>query len=359
MPPVPATERTDRFAQLDSLRFFFAVAVVVVHTLGFKPTLLHGGFAVDFFFILSGFVLSHALIRRSVSPVAFAWARLARLYPLHLLTLIWLLGIAGGVKPSEVSVAYSPSAFIFNLTLLQGLGTLGVDTWNFPSWSISVEFLVNLFVLYPIVRTRSMAAAGILIVLSLIAICRLWGPVFDLFNIQRVDGAVLSGGLLRGTAGILLGYLLYEAYLRLRPRIDGARFLGPATICEILTIALLVFCLWIDNLFWNVLPVPLSALLVLQMATVPGHVSRLLQAGIFPLLGNISYSIYLMHIPLFLAVTAVGWLRPPNSGVTWAWLAYFAVVLALSTASFRCIERPAQRAMMRLFRGWSTTAVPA
>src|SRR5471030_1967225 len=123
-----------RFTQLDSLRFFFAVAVVVVHTLGFRSTLPHGGFAVDFFFILSGFVLSHALIRRSVSPAAFAWARLARLYPLHLVTLIWLLCIAGGVKPSEDSVAFSSSAFMLNLTLLQGLGTMGIDSWNFPSW---------------------------------------------------------------------------------------------------------------------------------------------------------------------------------------------------------------------------------
>jgi peptidoglycan/LPS O-acetylase OafA/YrhL len=273
--------------------------------------------------------------------------------------LIWLLCIVGGVRPSEVSVAYSSPAFILNLTMLQGLGTLGVDSWNFPSWSISVELLVNLFVLYPIVRTRSLTAAAVLIGLSLVAICRLWGPVFDLFNIQRIEGAVLSGGLLRGTAGILLGYLVYEAYLRLHPRIDGARFRMAATVCETMVITLLVFCLWIDNPSWNVLPVPLSALLVLQMALVPGHVSRLLQTGIFPLLGNISYSIYLMHIPLFLVATAMGWLRPPNSGFTLAWVVYFAVLLVLSAASFRCIERPAQRAMMRLFGGWGTTAVPS
>ena len=348
---------TAHFTQLDSLRFFFAVAVVVVHTLGFTSTLIHGGFAVDFFFILSGFVLSHALISRPTAPATFAWARLARLYPLHLLTLIWLLCMAGGVKPGEISVAYSASAFFLNLTLLQGLGTLGVDSWNFPSWSISAEFLVNIFVLYPIVRRRSLAAAGILIILSLIAICRVWGPVFDLFNIQRVEGSALSGGMLRGTAGILLGYLLYEAYLRLHARIDGARLMVPATICESLIIALLIFCLWTDSLFWNVLPVPLSALLVLQMATVPGHLSRLLQSGIFPLLGNISYSIYLIHIPLFLAVTSVRWLPQADSGFTLAWLVYFAALLVLSAGSFRYVERPAQRAMMRLVRGWSTTAV--
>src|SRR5260221_9245150 len=86
----------ERFVQLDALRFFFAVIVVLVHTIGFRLTLIHGGYAVDFFFILSGFVLSHALICRPVSAAAFAWARLARLYPLHLVTLLWLLCLVVG-----------------------------------------------------------------------------------------------------------------------------------------------------------------------------------------------------------------------------------------------------------------------
>ena len=57
----PPHSQPERFIQLDAMRFFFAVIVVLVHTIGFRLTLIHGGYAVDFFFILSGFVLSHAL----------------------------------------------------------------------------------------------------------------------------------------------------------------------------------------------------------------------------------------------------------------------------------------------------------
>ena len=78
-----APSSPERFVQLDALRFAFAVIVVLVHTIGFKLTLIHGGFAVDFFFVLSGFVLSHALIHRPAPSAQFARARLARLYPGH------------------------------------------------------------------------------------------------------------------------------------------------------------------------------------------------------------------------------------------------------------------------------------
>src|SRR5437868_13768953 len=87
----PPQSAPQRFIQLDALRFFFAVIVVLVHTVGFNLPFILGGYAVDFFFILSGFVLSHALICRPVSAAEFAWARLARLYPLHLATLLWVL----------------------------------------------------------------------------------------------------------------------------------------------------------------------------------------------------------------------------------------------------------------------------
>jgi peptidoglycan/LPS O-acetylase OafA/YrhL len=140
--PHPLQSHPERFVQLDALRFFFAVIVVLVHTIGFKLTLIHGGFAVDFFFVLSGFVLSHALICRPVSAAEFAWARLARLYPLHLVTLLWLVCLVGGAI-ADPPRHYQLAALGLNLVLLQGAWSLNVHAWNFPSWSISVEFLVK------------------------------------------------------------------------------------------------------------------------------------------------------------------------------------------------------------------------
>jgi peptidoglycan/LPS O-acetylase OafA/YrhL len=343
--PRTAGAGPDRFVQLDALRFFFALIVVLVHTIGFKLTLVHGGYAVDFFFILSGFVLTHALLRRPMSAGGFAWARLARLYPLHLATLLWLFVMVGGVQGGGGNGA---EAFVLNLLLLQGLGVIGSDTWNFPSWSISVEFLVNILLLYPVVRFRSRVAASVIVIVAVAVILRVQGPVFDLFNVQPVYGPILSGGLLRGSAGILLGYLLYEAWLILTPRIDSSRWQVPATIVEIALCGLLLFCLGTDRPIWRALPAPLSALLILQMATVPGGLSRLFQTRLFAELGNISYAIYLLHIPLFAVFVGAGWLPQRESGFTWMWCLYLLLLLGLAEISFYFLERPAQRRLNSL-----------
>lgn len=194
---------TDRFVQLDALRFFFAVIVVLGHAFGFPQTLVHGAFAVDFFFILSGFVLSHALIGRPVSAAGFAWARLARLYPLHLLTLGWIVLIALRTVPQDLIPA-APELAV-HLTMLQGLSLLSQHSWNHPSWSISVEFIVNILILYPVVRARSIAAAAIGVLAAFGTILIVWGPLFDGFSVEPVGSRLLSGGLLRGIGGILLG----------------------------------------------------------------------------------------------------------------------------------------------------------
>src|SRR5262249_25317949 len=136
------------------------------------------------------------------------------------------------------------------------------------------------------------------------------GPVFADFTVQPVQGTPIAGGLLRGVGGILLGYLLYELYLVLKLHLaPGARAVWLATIFEGAAIALLAWCLWADATGWDLLPAPLSALLILQMATSPGHISRWLQGALFAQLGNISYSIYLIHIPLFATFEGAGLLE--------------------------------------------------
>lgn len=355
--PLPPPNQSERFVQLDAMRFFFAMIVVMVHTIG-GVVPVHGGYAVDFFFILSGFVLSHALIRRPVSAAEFAWARLARLYPLHLLTLIALVCLVAGLLANPPR-HYSHEALALNLVLMQGVWALDIHAWNFPSWSISVEVAINFLLLYPIVRTRNVLLAVAVVLASWLAILLAWGPVFDKFNVQPIPGTYLAGGLLRGSGGIVLGYLLYEAYLRLRPRFVRQPAVGLATCFELVAIGLLLLSLFDNGMVWDLMPTPLSALLILQMATMPGHVSRALQGPLFAFLGNISYSIYLVHVPLFLVFVGTHLLTVADKTFSPIWFIYLALMLVLSAISYRYFEQPAQRGLMRLFRGWRTSnAIP-
>jgi peptidoglycan/LPS O-acetylase OafA/YrhL len=299
---VGAARLPDRFVLLDALRFFFALIVVMGHIFNFNRTLVHGAFAVDFFFILSVFVLSRMLIQSPMSWWDFTGARFARLYPLHFATFAWML--------------------------LQALGP------------------------------RSISAAIACVSLSAGALVFTWGPVFDEATLQPLWLAVpvASGAFLRGAAAIPLGYLLYELYLVLRPRIDQVHYRRLATGFEIVVGGLLVYCLSSRRDVWDALAVPLSAMLILQMATCPGQVSALLQGRAFAALGNLSYSIYLLHIPLLAFAAGSGFLSPPGDHLTPRWLAYFGALLVLSALSFRYFERPAQQYLTRHLRSWRTRA---
>jgi peptidoglycan/LPS O-acetylase OafA/YrhL len=130
----------------------------------FSGLVRHGYLGVDGFFILSGLILARVhpeLSRMGVHPRLHwekfgtlqpfhprAWRfwgkRLARIYPLHLVTVILFaalfgLGTASGLAPHDAS-RFSLPAFLENAFLLQGWGFSGHGAWNYPSWLISVEW---------------------------------------------------------------------------------------------------------------------------------------------------------------------------------------------------------------------------
>lgn len=147
------SSKSARFVALDGMRGVAALFVAVGHYIGGFPSYL----AVDFFLLLSGFVLAHRyLYSGAVSFREFVVARLARLYPLHLLALfafagVYLLRFRHWPNYADGNVF----TFIVNLLLLQNVGLTPTElTWNVPSWSISVEFWVNLL-FFAFITTRT------------------------------------------------------------------------------------------------------------------------------------------------------------------------------------------------------------
>ena len=328
-PTAAAPARTAKLAALEGLRGLLAFVVCAGH-LGLNdavaPLGLHVRFdvAVDVFFALSGFVMTRAyyLGRRSFSAL-FA-SRVARLYPLHLLTMLWclLLSYPGG---------FDAPLLAQNLLLVHNIG-LPPNRWafNFPSWSISVEMVVSLAFFFVMRRDRPglaplLLAAGV--ALSAYETASGLTPALN-------HHAIFNSGLLRGLAGFALGATAYLATLQW-PVISAQ--LGRTA--PLAALALVAFFLMRD---WWWLSSALFALTV--FAAVLGAAT----AGAVPILssrplvwlGAVSYSVYLLHIPLYWSASAVfGPMVETPAGK----LALLATVLAASGLCYRAFELPMQR----------------
>ena len=143
--------------QLTSLRFFAALWVVAYHywpsLTGGYPVLVDKGYlGVELFFVLSGFILAHVYLDDAgagrLNYGRFLWARLARIYPVHLVTLaaIGLMGalaLALGYPMRHQVIVWS--VLPQTLLLIHAWGTASVSAWNHPSWSISAEWFAYVF----------------------------------------------------------------------------------------------------------------------------------------------------------------------------------------------------------------------
>jgi peptidoglycan/LPS O-acetylase OafA/YrhL len=269
---------------------------VVPHTY-----LIHKGYlAVDMFFMLSGFVMTHVYHRAFSESVtrhyrSFLFARIARIYPLHLLILVLFVATAlasrltsgaalGSLRNVPLEGSESVSAFVANVFMVQGLDA-GKLSWNYPSWSISVEFMA--YLLFPLALPaiwRASNKAKIAIALFLVALLALLAFLTK-GDFDQWDGPIT---LLRCLPEFSLGTLLYCAF-RAAPQ---GSFLGrDAMVFGVLLI--IVSCLHIGAP--DLLITCLFAVLVLTAVLNTGSFSTL--ANLSPLiwLGDISYSLYLVH----------------------------------------------------------------
>jgi peptidoglycan/LPS O-acetylase OafA/YrhL len=382
-----------RFSALDGWRGICALLVALYHF----PTVSHvGGWGivqhaylfVDFFFVLSGFVITYAYWDRIGSWRAagvMMWRRLGRLWPLHVALLAafvalelaapvaaWLLGIhrsaAGVFDPNSSSLL---SAVPTNLFLLHGLGVHDRLTWNLPSWSISAEFWTYaLFAcLLVVTRSRTVIAAGVIALGA-------WGVVAA-FS-PRYIGVDYDLGFLRCLAGFFAGHLVY---LGVRRRPCAMRL---PTLCE----ALVVAAIGVFVVYAGQTPVELAAPLVFALAVwvfahEAGGISRVLKGQPFAWLGVISYSIYMVHaliivlIHRMLAVIEQIWgvalMVRTGSGSTsqlvislggpWTTdlvvAVYAGVVVGLGMLTWRYIEMPCQKAWNRRVDGTKRERVVA
>ena len=351
---------------LTSLRFFAALWVVLFHYWGnlasVAPAFVQKGYlGVELFFVLSGFILCH-VYRASLEAGrfrygAFLWARLARVYPLHLATLaglgaVALIATAKGfrVDPNILSWASLPA----NLTLTQAWGFAPVAGWNHPSWSISAEWFAYL--------TFPLFAAGALRLKHrpLLAVGLAIGFIIALYaGFQALAGfpltqATIRWGALRIVPCFAYGCALHSLW-REKPAdsssaaLAGALFSGAA----VLTLA--------SSGGPDALIVTGLGGLIFFLARLAQTGSELFSARPFVYLGEISYSVYMVCIPWKIVfVNGVNRVFQLNGDhlPLGLWLVLLVGVVPLAALSYHLVEKPA-RAGLKLAADSAATRRPS
>ncbi|MBL8673325.1 MAG: acyltransferase, partial [Rhodospirillales bacterium] len=181
------------------------------------PIVTHGYLFVDFFFVLSGFVITHAYAKRLESTddvLAFLIRRFGRVWPLHAATLLAMIAVAAlaaallpaGLRTHLVEpfiAKWQPDTVPAVLLMLNGVGKLDAHFWNWPSWSIGSEFYT-----YALFAVVCVAARGRALVPALaLAI----GGLLGLITLARWNMDVTYDfGLFRCVYGFFCGHLLHR-----------------------------------------------------------------------------------------------------------------------------------------------------
>jgi len=264
---------------------------------------------VDFPFMLSGFILSHVYARDFKQVITWSGyahylgARFARIYPLHLFTLliafigsVIIVNIAAGLDPFFKAM-FDPSTSIASLFLLQGMHLYRIAPLNTPSWSLSTEWWM--YMIFPLLVPAfpSLKWHGKLVTLSLIAAFYLVlmyciGPISGAFGGGRptID-LVADFGFLRCAAGFLLGMLFYELYAS---RAAHAFLAKDLAFTALFFGVLIAMHLGIHEL----LTLAFFPFILIAAAYNETTIKRILDSRPLKNLGDWSYSIYMVHVPI-------------------------------------------------------------
>ena len=288
-----------------------------------RPLYENPSLAVQIFWLISGSVFGVSYGGRKVDGIQFAVWRFARLYPLHLLTLLIVAGMQrySWSRFGQWQVYGNNDTYHFVLQLLfaSNWGFELGDSFNGPIWSVSLEVPVYLafFLFLKVWSLRNIVLA----VGGWLALYRLSGNSIALCGMVFFVGLLISQGAPR-------------LYNRLGRYSIGLTFAGWLAV---------VIGYWL-GLGWSVvlyLGLPATMLLIflfdLSFPPVPRSLAWI---------GQITYATYLLHMPLLigLKVTDIEW--PFQSA--WMLLSFVVTTIVLGLLAFRYIERPAQA----LIRGW-------
>ncbi|HEX4852006.1 MAG TPA: acyltransferase, partial [Puia sp.] len=336
---------------------------------------------VDFFFVLSGFIMFHVYTKwfkenvQGSSFRQFAIARFARVYPLHFFTLVyvviaWSIFIQSGIDGGAFLDSFNTWVSIpTNILLIQSMNLHDWFTWNSASWSISAEWWMYMlfpFLVRPFLKLNSIGRIAVFIA------C-IGGYLLIMFYLQQfvklperlsfiksptppttIDVGY-QFGFVRCVCGFVMGmvaYLLYKDGI-------GRNFFGKGWTIVILALVMLL-CFHFG--IWDAISVCLFPCIILCAAYGSAKINAVCTSKPMQRIGDWSFSIYLVHQPIIFTYgyiliykngkTEQNWI--PSVSVFWSWIIcilFIALTLVLSSFTYKYIEVPARKWINKRFAG--------
>ncbi len=357
---------------LNGLRGVAALMVIWYHvfeafaTSPFDQRFNHGYMAVDFFFVLSGFVIGYAYDDRwgKMSKKDFFKRRLIRLHPMIIMgTLLGVITflIQGSVQwdGTKVSLSFVMLAMLLHLFLLPAIPGTGADVrgnnemfpLNGPTWSLFFEYIGN--ILYALwLRKLSTKALRVVVILSGAGLAS-----FALFNLSGfghlgVGWTLLDnnflGGMLRLLFAFSIGMLMSRDFKPVK--IKGAFLICSLVIIGVLSVPYIggPDSLWMNGLYDAVCTIVIFPALVYLGAS--GKTSGKASEKLCRFLGDISYPLYMVHYPFMYLFYAWVWKNGFTFSQTWmVAIGLFVGNIVLAYVLLKIYDEPVRRALAKRF----------
>ncbi|MBN1313847.1 MAG: acyltransferase [Anaerolineales bacterium] len=325
--------------------FFYTGAVLVDFNMGSLPFYKflflfyqNGNLAVDYFFVLSGFIFywlySNQIGQQRISLKNFSILRLSRLYPLHFVTLIFVLVLQTLYRSSGgyyfVNTYNDVYHFLLQLFFASHWGIQMGHSFNGPVWSVSIEVLLyGIFFLVCVSKLKRYWGALILAFV---------GIILDVFLHLRVARG-LSAFFLGGCVYLLASHLILIGF-------KGKRV---TLLCAACIFIWLVMLMRMKTVFPDRLLIVglfcLTILCLVLVETERGHLGKRLS-----FLGDISYSTYMIHFPLQILIAYIFLLVDGNMALFLnpiSLIMFYLLLVPLALICYRRFEHPVQKFIRR------------
>ena len=297
-----------RFYTLDSFRGLAAICVVIYHlntpnSIASLPFFRHSHLFVEFFFVLSGFVMNHSYARRERLQFRnFTISRFFRLYPLHLFTFLALFAYEiikfllenYGIhfQTTAFSGRNHVSEILPNLLFLHAwLPFSNAYGYNYPSWSLSIEFYLYLIFYITIKPFKSLKYL-------------LWALFLSLSVYSILNGHNYKDEVFTGLFCFFAGTFLNDIYQILHQKVKRL----PVFLFHISEILLVISSIIVVTQAnsKSIMADLVFCITVFMFAFEKGIISKFLNQGVFQLGGRLSYSIYMVHAPILIVFASGG-----------------------------------------------------